>query len=100
MPEAGRRAAAHQRGQPVHIRGPECQAGNQAVDVGERGEPVMNPFAKRVADDVAAGFAGGPSRGNDLRCAHGRPPSSLLLFLSWFLSASFVVPTTFGPKRK
>ena len=61
MPEAGRRAAANQSGQPEQIRRPEGQAGDQAIDVGEGGEPVMNALAERVAKNVAAGFASGSS---------------------------------------
>ena len=53
MPEAGRRAAANQSSQPIQIRRPEGQAGDQTIDVGECGEPVMNAFAKRIAKNVA-----------------------------------------------
>ena len=57
MPEAGRRAAAHKGGQPIHIRRPEGEAGDQAIDVSDCREPVMNPLAQGIAKNAAASFA-------------------------------------------
>src|SRR5271166_1844942 len=81
---------------PEHVRRPKGQAGNQAIDVEQRAEPVMNALDQRVAEDAFSGFARrsrrrawrGPWRGNGVG-THGWPP---------FSCGSGC--TSFGPYRK
>ena len=66
MPEARRRPATHHHREPEQVGRPESEACDQAIDVGQRGEPVVNPLAQRVANNLAAGFAGSACGGNDV----------------------------------
>ena len=53
MPEARGRATAQHRREPEEMRRIKREAGRQAVEIGQPGEPVHDALAKSVALNLA-----------------------------------------------
>src|SRR5437016_2285294 len=74
VPESSGWSSSYERGHPIKIRRPECEASHQQIQIRRASNPVVHTFRKRVPFDPAAATGGRIFSDGNALAAHTGPP--------------------------